>query len=252
MFITLTAYPMGRLIMWKRISVLSGALLLNATSAMAGIVIEGTRIIYEESDKKGVSIGVTSTESSKGPYLVKAFTSLTALDERQEAPFITSPSLFRLDPDNTQPVMVMKKNAPLPSDRESVFYFRVIGMPSGNPSLTGPAPNVGGALQVAGVSVIKLFYRPNNLPMTQPEAMGKLTFSAVANGLKVSNPTPYYITLSSLKVNNTNVNVSQKVGDSMIAPFGEQVYRLAPNQGAVEWKAIKDYGGTEVFHGTVQ
>ena len=238
--------------MWKKISVVGGILLLSATSAMAGIVIEGTRLIYLESDKKGVPIGVTNTVSSNSPYLVKAYISSSALDERQDAPFVTSPSLFRLDPDNTQPVMVMKKNAALPTDRESVFYFRAVGMPSGQPISTGESPNVGGSLQVAGVSVIKLFYRPNNLPMTQPDAMKALTFSAVPGGLKVKNPTPYHLTLNSVSLNGKAVNVSQKVGDSMLAPFSERVYPNTTNHGALEWKVIKDYGGTEVFHGTVQ
>ncbi|EFE54099.1 gram-negative pili assembly chaperone domain protein [Providencia rettgeri DSM 1131] len=238
--------------MWKQFSLVSAILLSSINSAIAGIVIDGTRVVYQESDKKGVSIGVTSASSSKGPYLVKAYTSQNALDDSQEAPFVTSPSLFRLEPDNTQPVMILKKNTTLPTDRESVFYFRVVGIPSGKPLLDGGNQNVGGSLQVAGVSVIKLFYRPDNLPITQPDAMGKLTFSAVPNGLKVSNPTPYFITLNSVTVGGKAVNVSEKVGDSMIAPFGEQIYRLAPNQGQVEWKAIKDYGGTEVFHGTVQ
>ncbi|MCJ0840373.1 hypothetical protein MTP31_24385, partial [Klebsiella pneumoniae] len=32
----------------------------------------------------------------------------------------------------------------------------------------------------------------------------------------------------------------------------ELTHARAPHQGRVEWKAINDYGGTEVFHGSVR
>ncbi|XGM77524.1 hypothetical protein AAHW83_03585 [Klebsiella pneumoniae] len=48
------------------------------------------------------------------------------------------------------------------------------------------------------------------------------------------------------------VPLSAVAGNTMIAPFGAQLYARAPHQGRVEWKAINDYGGTEVFHGSVR
>lgn len=109
-----------------------------------------------------------------------------------------------------------------------------------------------GSLQVSTATVVKLFYRPGGLALPQQQAMGMLQFSSTGQGLRVTNPTPYYITLADLKVAGVRVPLSAVAGNTMIAPFGAQLYARAPHQGRVEWKAINDYGGTEVFHGSVR
>ncbi|HIC8852873.1 TPA: fimbrial biogenesis chaperone, partial [Klebsiella pneumoniae] len=140
----------------------------------------------------------------------------------------------------------------LAKDRESLFYFRSVAMPAGGKQSASPSSVVGGSLQVSTATVVKLFYRPGGLALPQQQAMGMLQFSSTGQGLRVTNPTPYYITLADLKVAGVRVPLSAVAGNTMIAPFGAQLYARAPHQGRVEWKAINDYGGTEVFHGSVR
>lgn len=228
-------------------------LLLVAAPAMAGISADATRIIFQvDNAPQGKSIGLTSSVASLSPYLVKTQVTQDMQGLLTQVPFVTTPSLFRLEPGTTNQIRMMKTPGDLPRDRESLFYFRAVAMPAGFGDTFSSPPAVSGALQVATATVIKLFYRPGGLTMPQPQAMGKLQFSADRQGLKVINPTPYYITLHSLRVGHTPVKLRVDDGSSMIAPYTSTGYRNAPHSGAVEWTTINDYGGTEVFHGSVQ
>lgn len=230
-------------------------LLLVITPAMAGISTDATRIIFQASEATlGKSIGLTSSDASPLPYLVKTQITRDIQGGGTQVPFVTTPSLFRLEPGNTHQVLIVKKTNmdELPQDRESVFYFRSVAMPAGEKQTSGPSPVVGGTLQVATATVVKLFYRPAGLHMQQKQAMSMLKFSSIEKGIKATNPTPYFITLAELKVVDKKVLLSVASGNTMIAPFGSQIYPHTPQQGRVEWKAINDYGGEEVFHGVVR
>ena len=229
-----------------------GGLLLLSTSSLAGVAIDTTRIIFSASDNiTGKSVGVISSSQSVTPYLVKAQILKTPYGNNGETPFMVTPSLFRLEPSSTNQVRIMKKNVPLPQDKESVFYFRAVAIPTSEKGLNLPKNNIDGTVQVSTGNVIKLFYRPNNLGMTQQQAMKSLTFSSVNDGVKVTNPSPYYITLDSLKIANKSVPLSTTTGNNMIAPFGSFTYTHVQRQGTVEWKAINDYGGKDEFHAQI-
>ncbi|CNI73477.1 fimbrial biogenesis chaperone [Yersinia intermedia] len=231
----------------------AAVLLLAAAPATAGISADATRIIFQASEvARGESIGLTSSATSLSPYLVKTQVTRDVQGQAVQVPFVTTPSLFRLEPGTTNQVRIMKTPGDLPHDRESLFYFRAVAMPAGLADSASPSPAVTGALQVATATVIKLFYRPVGLAIPQAQAMGQLQFAASKQGLKVTNPTPYYITLNSLRVNSTPVRLRVEDYSSMIAPYSSAWYRGAPQQGTVAWTTINDYGGTEVFHGTVQ
>lgn len=231
----------------------SSLVLLSATS-VAGIAIDSTRIIFQATDDTtGKSVGITSFSGSLTPYLIKAQILKTPTgNEQADAPFLVTPSLFRLEPGSTNQVRIMKKNSTLPQDRESVFYLRAIATPAGEKNDTQQENNIGGTVQVSSGNIIKLFYRPAGLKMQPEQAMQSLQFSAAGNGLKITNPSPYHITLNSLTVGGHKVPMSIKAGNTMIAPMSSNIYPGAPHQGSAEWKAINDYGGTEVFHGQIR
>lgn len=227
---------------------------LCSLPSTAGVSLTATRLIVSDSGggEASGSIGLQSTASSTRPYLVKSQVSRDIEGKDTQVPFVVSPVLFRLDPGNTNQVRVMKKGGSLPSDKESLFYLRVAALPA-SPSTSQTefaAPE--GALNVATGNIIKLFYRPERLPVTQKEAMGQLKFTAASNRLKVTNPTPYYITLSNLTVNGKPVNIRKTREQNMIAPYGSTLFADAPVTGNVLWQAINDYGGRENFHGSVQ
>ncbi|MEX9948843.1 fimbrial biogenesis chaperone [Providencia sp. wls1914] len=236
-------------------SLLTGSLgLFFTVSAMAGISLDSSRIVFHAADREqGQAISVTSSGQSTVPYLVKAQILGDVQGTKTQNIFSVTPSLFRLEPDSSNQLRVLQTgNASFAQDRESIFYLRVIALPSQARSENTKSSNVGGSITVSSGSVIKLFYRPDGLAMTQQKAMGSLSFSQQGQKLKVSNSTPYYISLSSLTVGGKRVAMSQSQQNTMIAPFSYLTYQAAPTSGKVTWGAINDYGVVEVFHGVVQ
>uniref|UniRef100_UPI003003E692 fimbrial biogenesis chaperone n=1 Tax=Pectobacterium carotovorum TaxID=554 RepID=UPI003003E692 len=85
---------------------------MGITSANAGISIDSTRVIFEASDHaRGQSVGVSSTDSSTSPYLIKAQVTRDIEGKHAQTPFVTTPSLFRLEPGSTHQVLIVKKQA---------------------------------------------------------------------------------------------------------------------------------------------
>ncbi|HEM7143858.1 TPA: molecular chaperone [Providencia stuartii] len=228
-------------------------LLLSTTSAMAGIVLHGTRIIYNESqDNVGANITIKSEDNSNTPYLVRTQIYRDVQGQIAQNNFITTPSMFRLEPSDLNQVKILKVKNDLPKDRESIFYFRAIALPATDRLDNNSTPKLAGSLQIATGNTIKVFYRPVQFSVSQKEAMGLLKFSLQNNGLKVTNPTPYYITLSEIKVGNKLAKLEPKLGNTMISPFSDMLYQDIHQKGKVQWSAINDFGGKDQFDGWVQ
>lgn len=227
---------------------------LFSAGALAGISLDSTRVIFPATDAgQGQSIGVTSSPSSMAPYLVKAQVIDNIEGTQTHTPFSVTPSLFRLEPGTTNQVRILKTgNDALPKDRESLFYFRVMALPAGKDGQDPTKQVVGGSLMVSTGNIIKLFYRPTGLAKRPPLSATSLTFSRQGTTLRVTNPSAYFVTLSSLTVGGRRIPMSLRQKNTMIAPFGSVDYLNVNTGGAVTWQAINDYGGTEKFNGTVQ
>jgi len=234
----------------KKLCVLFTLGVLLAQAAQANISIGNSRIVFHEQNS---SQSVDINNSSKNQtYLINVGISDTVDAKSSSSAFMPTPVLFRIEPDSTNTVRILKKAQVLPNDRESVFYFNVMAIPTGKAIDANANSNLGGTLQVATGNTIKLFYRPDNLPMTQKEAMGKLEFSRVGNGVKVNNPTPYFISLKKLVINGHTVKMDVIKGTSMIAPFAANTYPVSAVQGSTKWTAINDFGAGETFDGVVK
>lgn len=231
----------------------AGGLLWLSASSWAGIALDATRIIFSSADDtSGQSVGIISSSDSSTPYLIRTQILATPYSDEGSTPFLVTPSLFRLEPGATNQVRIMKKNVSLPQDKESIFYLRAIAIPTSDKVQAESKSNIGGNVQISTGSVIKLFYRPAHLAMPQQQAMKSLIFTRSEKGITVYNPSPYYITLNSLKIANKVIPISVKQGNTLIAPMSRNTYFRVPQQGSVEWKTLNDYGGVEVFHGKIQ
>lgn len=76
--------------------------------------------------------------------------------------------------------------------------------------------------------------------MSAEAASGQLTFRRQGQQLTVNNPTPYYITLAQLRVNQHPIDVREQ--DPMIAPFSTRIYPVKGSVTHAEWRVITDYG----------
>lgn len=226
-------------------------LIFLSTSALAGISVDTTRVIFSsENVTQGKSVGVSSSKQSTTPYLVKAQVIADIDGNNTNVPFVVTPSLFRLEPGNTNQLRIMYIGGDLPNDKETVFYFRTTAMPAGDKNSLEYQKVVGGALSVSTGTIIKLFYRPNGLSLTQQQAMANLEFTQKSQYLVARNPTPYFITLSTLTVDGVSVPLS--LNNTMLAPFSTQHYLVkSPVIKSVQWQAINDYGAKEEFNGKI-
>ncbi len=84
------------------------AFLLCTTAAQAGIVMGGTRVIYQEG-KREAAISVTNADTHT-PYLVQSWVENYAENDKARVPFIVTPPLFRLDPEQNN-VLRIKEGA---------------------------------------------------------------------------------------------------------------------------------------------
>ncbi|MBA1686996.1 fimbria/pilus periplasmic chaperone, partial [Escherichia coli] len=98
-----------------------------SSSAIADIVISGTRVIYK-SDQKSVNIRLEN--KGNNPLLVQSW--LDTGDDNAEpgsitVPFTATPPVSRIDAKRGQTIKLMyTASSVLPKDRESVFWFNVL------------------------------------------------------------------------------------------------------------------------------
>lgn len=206
----------------------------NAVAQSAGIKLPQTRVIFNSKDKQALA---TIQNQGDNVYLVKASVLTDASMDNGTASFAVTPPLFRLEPRNQQTIRIVRQGATsLPVDRESVFYLSFMAIPS-----VPEASQAENRIAIGLQTVIKLFYRPERLAIKAEQAASKLTFRQQGKQLIAENPTPYYLTLGSLKVGGKIINF----GDSgqMIAPFSQTTYPFIDQPAEVSWTVINDYGG---------
>jgi chaperone protein EcpD len=235
----------------------AAALCLAAPMAHASVVITGTRVVFNAAQGETT---VRLTNENSRPALVEAWIDdgdVNSTPDTAHTPFLITPPLFRMDPNKDQSLRILfvPGAKPLPTDRESVFWLNVLEIP---PKPTAAEQAGKNYLQFAIRSRIKLFYRPDKLPGEALTAPTKLTFKATAGqgtALEVHNPTPYYITITSLSL---GANAKPIEGtDGMVAPFGDLRLPLkgivqAPAPGTpVVFTTINDFGAADTHEGVV-
>lgn len=215
-------------------------------SAMAGIVLGGTRIVYPAKQPE-VQIALKNKDTDKR-YLVQSWVS--NLDD-SKAPFVITPPIYKID-ENRQTLLHIvytgHENA-LPQDRESIFMTNVKSVSAIPENMRDK-----NMLQFAIKTKLKLFYRPAGLSDSDArDAWKSLEFKRTGNRMAVKNPSPFFITFGQLTVGGRD---AKPVGNSnmpsalsmMLAPFSEQSFEIpAGAKGDVAWSAMNDFGSeTEV------
>lgn len=204
-------------------------LLIVSIDSWAGIIIGGTRVIYD-SNKKETSISILNPKES-GVFLVQSWIDSDEINKK--APFIVTPPLFRINSGNEHILRIVYIGDNLPKDRESVFWLNIKSIPAVDDTKLR-----NNQLQLVVKSRIKLFYRPDGLDGEPEGIWTQLRVSRSNNSLHISNPTPYYITLLNLKVDGKEIKEVD-----MIAPKSNVTFTI-PSEAIhhVTWQAINDFG----------
>ena len=193
--------------------------LFCASRSEAEVVILGTRVIYPAAQK---DVAVQLANQGERPALVQLWIEedgVSATPASTQAPFLVSPPLARMEGGKGQVVRVLHRPAPLPADKETLFWFNMLEVP--------PKPPAGAdqsLMQFAVKTQIKLIYRPDGLPGDPVDAPRRLHWS-LADGesgeplLQVHNPTPYYVNFASIGVQLDQGEVLQHPeGGGKVAP----------------------------------
>ena len=217
--------------------------------ASAGIVVDGTRVVYPATKRE---VTLTIHNPGEAPSLVQAW--LDAGDPQSKpgeskVPFVMTPPLFRLDPTKAQSLRLVYTHESMPADRESLFWLNVLDIPP----RAAPNPDLPNQLEVAFKHRMKVFFRPIRLTGSAADAPAKLTWQLLSKdgklvGIKVSNPTPYHVSLT--QVGATVAGHRITAAADMVDPFASRNFDLkelvtAPGGTvAVEYWFINDYGGS--------
>lgn len=216
----------------QKVSVLvfSFVSILPLCAHAGGIMLGGTRVIYpQESQKESVSI---SNSDEKTTFLVQSWVENS--DGQKSKDFVITPPLYTSAPGNENMLRLIRIGEALPTDRESLYYFNAKAIPSLNKAeLEGKS-----SLVLAVVTRIKLFVRPAGLKLLPEAAAAELRFSLGGQKVTIHNPTPYYLTLTDIKVGTTDL------GDIMVAPKSKKEMVLpSGTTGDISFSTVNDYGG---------
>lgn len=214
---------------------LLAALLVTSTVAQAGVIVGGTRLIYD-GGKKESSLSISNPD--KVPYLIQTWVETTG-GGAEKAPFMVTPPLFRLDGGQENVLRVVRAGGNLPSDKESLYWMNVKAIPAGE------AKDNQNILQIAIKSRIKLIFRPQGLKGSPEDVTGQLKWQRSGNNVQVTNPTPFYMNFMEISV------AGKPVKDvTYVAPGGSANFALPAgvSSGSVGWKIISDYGAIGPEH----
>lgn len=211
--------------------ILSGMLLLSTglQYVQAAVALGATRVIYPAGQKQ-VELAVTNNDSNSN-YLIQSWVENS--EGQKDGRFFITPPLFAMQGKKENTLRVIDAtNRQLPQDRESLFWLNVKAIPSMDKPKAGD--NI---LQLAIVSRIKLYYRPSGLLLRPEDAPGKLIFHRRDKTLELSNPTPYWLTVTEMKAGTHTLD------NALVPPVGKASVRLPSDSGSnITYKTINDYG----------
>ncbi|WP_371973018.1 fimbria/pilus periplasmic chaperone [Lelliottia nimipressuralis] len=222
---------------------------VKAATQSFSVKLGATRVIYDP-DSAGSSLEVTNPQDY--PILVQS--KVTGDDKKTAANFIVTPPVFRLDGGQQSRLRIVRVAGEYPHDRESLNWLCVTGVPpkADDEWAQGEAnksKSVSLNIQMSISSCIKLLVRPSSLSGGPEKAGASLTWVQKGDKLEVSNPSPYYMSLTEVKVGNV------KVTSDYVPPFGKAML-TAPGVKlgeSAQWKVITDYGGaSQEFQAKIQ
>lgn len=206
---------------------------LALMTANAGVIIGGTRVIFEGA-KKEATINITNPDNT--PYLIQSWIDMQD-GVSGKTPFIITPPLYRLDGGQKNLERIVMTGS-LPQEQESLFWLNIKAIPSASKQMN--------ALQIAVKTRIKLIYRPEGLRASTPEEQAnKLTWQQSGNAIQVNNPTPYVINFNEITLGGRKLDDVTYVLPGALARFS---LPEGVSGHSLTFKVINDYGSPGTAH----
>ncbi len=210
--------------------------------AMAGLIAGATRMIYlPESRERTLMLANTNDY----PVVVQTWIDDGDVDstpDQTQAPFMVLPAVFKMQPCGAQGLRIINKGESLPKDRESVYWLNLYEIPP----KTRRDSDAHAQVAMAMNTQMKIFYRPDGLTPTLPEAMKKVSFSLKKQNnqyvVTVHNPTPYHVSFGQIQLHDKNRSylVAQEM-DMMVVPFADRQYQFEHPPTSLSGNMALDY-----------
>ena len=238
---------------FRRACILAGGglvavLLLSIRPAAAGVMAESTRVIFPSG---AAERSLQLANLNAYPVVVQAWVDdgeLTSEPENSTAPIIPLPPIFRMNAGDQLSLRLLHARAPLPTDRESLFWLNLYEIP---PRPLDVPPD-SSTLTVAIRTQMKIIVRPPGLPMAPGEVADKLVFSIRGDAerpvLQIENPTPYFASIGVIRCAYAEEAATQQIEGLTIAPYGSADTPLQPpahaqgEAAAIVFTLINDEG----------
>jgi len=235
----------------KIIKHLSFSFLTMATliaTAHASVVMTGTRIIYPAGGHEKI-VQLSNRDSYQN--IVQAWIDK---GEKNSTPgnadnsFVLTPQMFRIEPQGGQIIRMKYVGPKLPEDRESLFYFNFVQIPSLKTSEQG-------ANKVVLVldNRVKVFYRPDHLNGNVNDLGHEIKVKADGlNSVTIENPTGYFVNLRRAEM-TVNGNKLSFANGAVVAPKSIQKIELPKGKrtSPLTLKIVDDYGADHSAYFTI-
>nr|WP_227660560.1 fimbria/pilus periplasmic chaperone [Hafnia alvei] len=219
------------------------SLLIIPQSAFAGMTISGTRVIFLGSEREKT---VRTTNKGATPLLAQVWVDDGSKNDdinNIKVPFTVTPPIYRVEPGKGQSIRLIYNGMTLPQDRESVFWFNLLEIPAVN-----EAKKNTDRLELAFRTRIKIFYRPSSLKSSGVREVENLKWEIISSmkGIKVTNPTPYFVSFDSAYI--TSGGIKSPLSVEMIPPYSSKdvLVNASTTQvtkvDSMNVKLINDYG----------
>ncbi|MEX5763764.1 molecular chaperone [Proteus mirabilis] len=209
-------------------------LLAFTFSSYAAIKISKEKFFYKEQDKE-VLFDIKNKSEQKA-YIIQSWVSHYNKEDNSEAPFIISPSLIRLAPNDNFTLKIIKTDDIKEINQESVYRVNIKVVPVIDDEMADK-----NLLLISLNSIYNLFYTPNNI-VNKGDNKDIDFFINDGDFIKINNPTPYFITIAEAKIDSIDMLDKQVT----IQPFKHYYIKYKKTtknikNKKVHWKIIDEF-----------
>ncbi|CAH5982772.1 fimbrial assembly chaperone [Klebsiella oxytoca] len=227
-------------------AVLALLLLAGVNSApFAAVNVDRTRLVFAAND---IAQSLTLANDSVTPMLLQVWTDAgetASSPDNSRTPLVVLPPVFKMQPDELRTLRVMlSSRRSLPEDRESLFWLNIYQIPPELSATKSPTRKLVLPLRLR----LKVFIRPTGLKAPTANDEQKLRFSIASQGITITNPTPWYMSLT------VTATKGIRIGSIMLAPYERRdvVLSQAPAVGTtVNYAVINDSGNWRTYTATI-
>lgn len=217
---------------------------LYSAQATAEIIIHGTRVIYH-SDAREVTLQLMNNGDQ--PALVQVWMDrgdASVRPELAQVPFAITPPMTRVEGGRGQALRItaLANSQHLSSDQETLFWLNILDIPP-KPQRNASEAQAQNYLQLAIRSRIKFIYRPKRVHGNVVDAASKMQWQYQDHQLMVSNPTPFFISVTSVEQSISGQKINLIEEGMLLAPYSKNNINLkSDNLSNMKFVLINDYG----------